>query len=326
MRAASDTPCRGVSKRLLLLAGSLLALYVVGVLLWAVIKPQLIKHGVPEAFRQLYGEVPPLPGADRPIPIRKGNINGVPIAVPSNYLYFDFEYNDKSIWEARKPGDKKPEERTFDDAVGALTPHVRWPDMQPRSPETEQRFWNHDKPGGDVWLMIGVSAYGPDAKGRDLGWAPVLRDKIKRLGDGWWENTNEQDSATGRYKRPTGVRYELRGTDPVTGLQWAQPVGPGTEHFELWNKTLYWQGALNGYVSDMIACYNGKMRNPNSDQKCRHRFKLPEWGASISVTYPRSLLPQWRELKAKTRALVLSFQAEPQSKSASEPTTNQQGE
>jgi|GEM_PF-7076175 len=321
---------REITKRLLLLLGALVVLYLMWVLVWAAIKPQLIKHNVPVAFRQLYGEVPPLPSADLPIPIHKGNINGVPIAVPSNYFKFAFAYNDKSIWEPRKPGDKKMEERTFADTVGSFALLVRWPDMKPRSPETEKSFWNHDKPGGDAWLMIGVNSDpvgGPRSSNESRnGLARMLRGMLERLSEEGLAEVpryivDPTDPDGKRRIRTMDVRYVLRGTDPVTGLQWAEPVGPGTERFHAWNMVLYWQGDMDGTVTDLIECYNGKIPNSNSYQKCEHRFGLPEWGASISFDYPRTLLPQWRELKARTRELILGFQVSPEAEEMTMQTT-----
>lgn len=303
------------------------AVWLVSWLAWGVLKSQIIKHGTPEAFRQLYGEVPALPRTDRPIPVRKGNINGVPIAVPSNYLYFPFEYNDQSIWEARKPGDKRPEERGFADAVGAFAPNVRWPDLKPRSPETEQSFWNRKKPGGDPWLFIGVVDNGPNSSIPKYGWAPHLRGLIKRLAE----------RPQRRYlppKDPKGflgdaedvqVHYELRGVDPATGLQWAEPVGPGVETFETWNYVLYWQGDIDGHVSDLVECRNGRMPNPSTQIRCEHNFELPEWGAAVDVSYRRDLLPQWREIKARTRELLLSFQVDTITDSVVEPPVQPEG-
>jgi hypothetical protein len=100
----------------------------------------------------------------------------------------------------------------------------------------------------------------------------------------------------------------MHGTDPGTGLKWAEPVGPGTERFHPWNQTLHWKGDLDGDVSDMIECYNGRMPNPDSRPVCRHRFNLPEWGAWVDFNYPRTLLPQWKSLKTSVRDLILSFE------------------
>ena len=108
------------------------------------------------------------------------------------------------------------------------------------------------------------------------------------------------------------VHYELQGEDTATGLQWAVPVGPYTELFHSWNEALYWQGDKETVVTDLIICYNGKMPSPKSYHKCHHDFEYPEMKTSVNLTYPRTWLPQWRELKAKSKTLLQGFIVHPQ--------------
>jgi len=326
---------RALVTRVLLLVGAIVVLYVAWMLLWGVIKSHLVKQGVPEAFLQLYGEVPPLPTANRPVPIRKGNFNGVPIAVPSNYLEFAFEYKDKSIWEPPKPGDRKPGERTFADAVRAFALLVRWPDLRPRNAETEQSYWDGQKPGGQPWLSIALDddyARSPRPPATpDNGLARRLRGNLERLSAEGLAKVphyviDPTDPAGKREIRTWDVRYALRGPDPATGLQWAEPTGPGTERFYMWNQALFWQGDMASIVTDLVKCNNGKMPNPRTYQQCSHRYLLPEWSAYVTVRYPRSWLPQWRDIKARSRDLVRSFQTDSESDAISDQTANPQEE
>ncbi len=310
-------------KRSLFLLGALLLLYMVFSSLWGVVKPNLVKNAVEPVSHQLEGEVSPLSVTDPQVPIRKGNVNGDPIAVPVDYLHSPIEYKDKSVWETPKRGDKKLGERTFEDAVSAFSVYVRWRDLKPRNSETEKSFRDgRNKPEEYPWLSIGVTAYdSPQAKGRDLGWAPVLRGILDRLSKEELARVPRRiidptDPKQERRIGATDLSYALHGVDPVTGLHWAEPVGIGTERFYTWNKVLYWQGDMNGIVTDLIECYNGKMPNPKSYHKCNQKYTLLEWGASVSVSYPRVLLSHWREIKSNTRKLILSFQYQ------AEPTTN----
>ena len=203
-----------------LLVGVLVLAWMAVSALWSGIgRPLLIEHGVPEAWRQLYGEPPPLV-EDRPVPIRKANINGVPIAIPSNYLALvGIEYKDQSTWAPSGPDTPKPDERTFEDDAQAFSLYVRWPDMAPRTPETRSSHRTKEDPDGDVWLLIGVTAfngfsdegeYTHDRRLEHGDWAPVLRGRIERLEEGWW-TTDEWDEEKGRYRRLKGIRYEMRG-------------------------------------------------------------------------------------------------------------------
>ncbi|RRQ24847.1 hypothetical protein D5687_00300 [Guyparkeria sp. SCN-R1] len=299
--------------RLALLIAVLVLLWVGASSLWSdVARPLLIKHTMPEAWRQLHGEVPPLI-AEREVRLRKANINGVPIAIPSNYLALvGIEYKDQSIWAPRKPETPRPDERTSEDPANAFTLSVRWPGLQPRGRETEKSYWNKDDPEGDAWLLIGLRAHStPEAIER--GWGPVLRGRIKmiegRLNTRFLPPRNSTEISGGTEK--VRIHYEMRGTDPETGLRWAEPVGPGDDRFHPWNQTLHWRGELDGHVSDLIACYNGRIPNPDIRPVCRHRFYLAEWSATIDVTYPLELLPQWQAVKSKVRDLILGFKAGP---------------
>lgn len=247
--------------------------------------------------------------------IRKGNINGVPIAIPKNYFYFPFAYRDKSIWEPTKPGDKKPEERTFEDGVSSFAIYVHWPDMQPVNAENTKSYWDSRSSDREhSWLLIGLDeslATNPrPPQTPENGLARNLKGIIKRL---------PENSVAPKYKKDDsdskGAYYVLQGTDQVIGLQWAEPVGSGIEKFEIWNKLLYWQGNMDGIVTDLIRCYNGRLPNPVFYHKCIHRFEFPEWSSYVSLEYPRSWLPQWRELKEKARDLLLTFAVTPENTS-----------
>lgn len=240
--------------------------------------------------------------------ISKGNLNGIPIAVPSNYLYFPFEYLDKSIWEAPKPGDKPYSQRTYEDSVGGFSIYVHWPDMQPRHQKNNLIFLTKDENGGNDWLMVSVHSdyisIPRPPKTVDNGLARVLKGKIKYL-----ENKLVNGGPWGKREK-VQVRYEQRGQDKVTGLNWAIPVGPYTELFHTWNEALYWQGDKETVVTDLIECDIGKFSNPNSYQKCRHKFEFPGMKTYVILSYPRTWLSQWRELKAKSQTLLLGFKAD----------------
>ncbi|WP_018860956.1 hypothetical protein [Thioalkalivibrio sp. ALJ3] len=251
--------------------------------------------------------------------IRKANINGVPIAIPSNYLALvGIEYKDQSAWAPRSPDTPKPDELTFEDDAQAFSLYVRWPDMVPRSPETQSSFWTRDDPDGDVWLLIGVVAISDFRRDgqfsyellRERGdWAPALRGVMQRLDEGE-RITHEWDDEKGRYKYLKNVRYEMRGRDPETGLQWAQPVGPGTDKLELWNQTLYWKGDVDGVVTDYFQCRAGSAANPDFIHTCRYKFTIPEWGARVAFRFPRDKLVAWREMKVAVRDLILGLEVD----------------
>lgn len=106
------------------------------------------------------------------------------------------------------------------------------------------------------------------------------------------------------------VRYEQRGQDERTGLNWAEPVGPYTELFHTWNQALYWQGDKGAVVTDLIECDSGKFSNSEIYHNCRHQFEFSAMKTYVILSYPRTKLSQWRELKAKSQALLLGFKTD----------------
>ncbi len=298
----------------LLVVGTILVIWLA---LRATLIPYLAQRYTPESFRLLYGEKPKsaLPERKKGLP-RRGQINGVPISVPLEYMtYYPVEYKDKSIWEGPKSGDKKPEERTYDDAIGAFAIYAHWPDMQPRNPDNWLSFLKRDDGGEHPWMSIGVvddyARHPRPPESPDNGLARELRVVIEILAKYPRYIIDPTDPGQERRIKAGELRYETRGKDLTTDLLWAEPVGPGTARFDTWNKALYWQGDINGTVTDLIECDNGKLPNPKHFQKCHHKYLLPEWGAYVLFSYPRSWLPQWRELKAGVRQLLLTFQVTP---------------
>ena len=311
----TGSPFVPIGKRMLMLLVAVSLIWLLAAIAWHYAKPLLIRHFVPESYRLLIGEMPTAP--QKPKVMLKGNMNGIPLAIPRQYIEFPVEYNDKSIWEARKPGDKKPEQRTFEDAIGAFSLLVRWPEMKSRWENADMKnkyFDEHvGKEGEHPWLSIGVTAWPIRSKGKEYGYASQLNARLKQL--------SERPQA--RHLPPPGkesswcglsgtnelvsVHYQLRGLDPASGLQWAEPVGPGTKCFHTWNDALYWEG-MNGFITDLLVCQNGAFMRPVLHHECTHYYEVPEWGAEVTVTYPRRWLPQWREIKARTLSLVLSMQ------------------
>lgn len=313
-------------KKPLLLAIALLLIWALWLILRATLIPYLAQRYTPESFRMLYGDSSGSFPPKKPGVPRRGQINGVPIAIPLGYMYFPVGYKDKSIWEGRKPGDKKPEDRTFEDAIGSFSIYAHWPDMLPRNPENWLSFIKRDDGGEHPWLLIGVddgyirSPRPPQAP--DNGLARVVRVKFENLEKYPRTILDPSDPERQRTLQTSDLRYALRGTDPATGLLWAEPVGPGTENFHTWNEALYWRGDKDGIVTDLITCDNGRLRNPRSFLKCEHQYELPEWKAYVSFDYPRSWLPHWRELKARSRELVLGFAVPPDATTAPPPPPN----
>ena len=212
--------------------------------------------------------------------VYKGNLNGVPIVIPGNQIYFPIEYKDTSIWDPSTQN--KRQTRTFDDAIRAFS--IQWPDINPRRSEvkgapSDGTYASQIHP----WMRIAVtddSRAPRPPETPDNGLARVLKGKLERFSERAKTIIDPNDPERSRRIKVTDVRYASQGTDHITGLQWAEPVGPGTERFYSWNLALYWQGEKNGIVSDFIRCFNGEIPVPDTVQRCYHRFELLELNAT----------------------------------------------
>lgn len=279
-------------------------------------KPYLTERNVLEVSPSLHGEAPLSPAANHPLPILELNIDGVSIVVPPHRLIIIGTGNDHNQ-VALDAGSGMPQGPTFDGAAHAFNLLLPWPDRSPGAPPAGQVEQDgHIGPGKQPWLMIGLAPFHDlEAPGRTPGFGPVLRERIQRPA-----GVFAMGGAPGDPNRPrAGIEepsphYATRGTDPTTGLEWAEPVGPGTGRVHAWDNVLYWQsddapatGARR--VTDLIECY--RIPDPDRHQNCTLDFYLPEWGAKLAVTFPRDRLPQWQEIKTRVSELILRFEADP---------------
>jgi hypothetical protein len=252
------------------------------------------------------------------VKLRLGNMEGVPLAIPSNLLEFAVEYMDKSAWEPKGKG--YYESKTAADPIRNFALYLHWPDLAGRSAANEESFWASKKTAGATdWIAISVtnehpgSSKRPNAQKRGLEW--VVKQHMNYLSEEWMTKhpTTVLDLVTEEKHVIRDAHYELRERDPVTGLQSAIPVGRDTERYFSSNTALYWKGDMNKKLDFVIACPRGKLRNsnPNAVLKCEHRYLLPELGADVTLYYTPNWLPHWQELQSKTRDFVLALRTQP---------------
>ncbi|MBN1006599.1 hypothetical protein [Amphritea pacifica] len=233
-----------------------------------------------------------------------GSINGVPIKVPNNYIYYPFQYSDSSYWSKNKSTGRV--ERTYSDSVNAFSLYVAWEDLKPyRNNFGEIELNPTDMSIKKKLMMISLdSIYMKgkiiDENGRN-GISRILNLIINRLNDNYVEAGPWGD------RRKVSVKYIYRGIDKKTGLNYSEPDGPYVELFHTWNQSLFWSGNKDGVVDDLIVCWNGKLINPSSFKVCQHTFSFPEMKAYVTLEYPRSILYKWNELKEKSKKLIYRY-------------------
>ena len=246
-----------------------------------------------------------------------GNMEGVPLAIPSNLLEFAVEYMDKSAWEPKGKG--YYESKTFADPIRNFALYLRWPDLAGRTPETEQSFMqSHTGFGPKDWIGVAVIndyAHNPrPPQTPQNGPARELEGSLSKLSEEWrtqhpikiWQRSSGEDILV------KDARYELIEHESVTGLHAAIPAGADTKWWFIENDALYWEGDRTKEVSVLIRCPHGvAINNPPAVFKCSHKYILPELGAYVTLRYTRNLLPQWRAMQEKTRHFVLSLRTQP---------------
>lgn len=243
--------------------------------------------------------------------VSKGNINGILIGIPQVYQKHRIEYEGKSIWGRSEERSASQESHSYEERVSAFSLYVKWPDMQPHGTSSSSR----EERGESSWLTIAVDDdYARQPRpptANQNGLARKLSGIIRRVSERQQivnirSATDSNGDAFESFE--SSIRYEMRGKDHRVDMNWAEPVGVGTERFHSWNLDLFWRGDMSRTVTDLVSCYKGEMPSIDAQQKCSHDFYLEEWGASVTVTYPRSLLPEWKRIKLSTKKLILSFQ------------------
>lgn len=214
----------------------------------------------------------------------KGNVNGINVEIPSNWMYYySVEYIDK---------------REQDGAIHALSLYMRWPDLAPSTPHNEIRRYAGIRSGGESqWMVI------------------LIKDDYKKhkrppevTNNGLARKLNIiVDSVERNAKQDGDVQYQFKGINKETGLQYAVPVGTGTEQFHGWNMALYWAGNPDKEVTTLIQCYNGKIIIPDYSSRCEQTYIVPEFNAYVTVYYTRNLLSDWDEIQKSTHKKILSF-------------------
>jgi len=232
--------------------------------------------------------------SQKEIPVRIGSLNGIPMAIPANYLEFPVEYVGETIWD---PSTQKGN-YTYNTPISNFSVYVKWPSMRPRNILKRADEMPLEIPNEkNGWISVSI-IYEPMKL--DINYVEYgLTRTLKRYLD--------HPEAIIRTSMPKDVHYRVKGKDAKLGLEYAVPVGPGVEKYHMWNNKLYWV-KNHGKVDTFISCQNGRFYSEKINRKCWHEYFWKEMRAFVNIEYAATLLPQWKSIETKSRDLIISFE------------------
>lgn len=232
-----------------------------------------------------------------------GSMNGVELSIPEPYEEYSPEYSGETVWKPLK----NPPERTYKSSLDSFDLAVKWPSLENKDQNNNKESYRtrRDTDGAKDWVSIEVQS-----NYENLSPAQI-EQQIE------YKKTHQKSGITGIaagqlephfFNLPPGNVIKKQGIDSNTGLYFAKLEGPDADKPHLDNQLLYWDGDIEGVVTTFIKCPGGiYVPRLASSKICTQYYDLPELHAEVVVYYHMQLLPDWRQIQDKTRALVLSF-------------------
>ncbi|MBX9431848.1 hypothetical protein KY487_21625 [Ralstonia pseudosolanacearum] len=212
-----------------------------------------------------------------------GHLGGIPVSIPRPYAHF-LEYDgDPGFTEPRKG--PRPE-RTFESGIRSFGFEVHYPDMEVAS------IANLDKQKREsiyttTWLTVGISSNN-DYPGQYYPEGQVLSIDNKHY----------------RYERVSASEHGLETYIPINVDQEARKKGGGAAN--MFDYNIYYYRNSSGRIDAYITCSNVT----HEAAICRQHFNLfPDIKASVTVSYRRGLLKDWREIQSSVSNVIFEFKA-----------------
>ncbi|MGC8209770.1 hypothetical protein [Ralstonia pseudosolanacearum] len=210
-----------------------------------------------------------------------GHLGGTPVSIPRPYAHF-LEYDgDPGFTEPRKG--PRPE-RTFESGIRSFGFEVHYPDMEVASAANLDKQ-KHESIYTSMWLNVGITSnshyfgeYYPEGQVTGMG-----QNKYK-------------------YQKAQANEYELETYIPINVDEEERKTRGGAA--DMADHNIYYHRNSNGGIDTYIECSNMK----HDAAVCEQRFNLfPKIKASISVSYRRGLLKEWREIQSSVSKIILDF-------------------
>lgn len=219
----------------------------------------------------------------------RANLGGMPVDIPKHFAEY-VEYSGDPGFGEKRNG--PPPVRTAESRLRSFGMDVRFPDMKglenAQLREEKRRLRLKDDP----WLHVGIIAgdrYSGD--GFMDRWAHGTLSPVNRKY--WWAT----------YERLPADAYGLEayvvpGNDPRDGR-------PARESDDTDDIFIHRQSS--GQVDTYVIC--GRIQAPGGVAICHQVFSLePKAKVEVTVRFRRGLLPEWQQMQASVRRLLLSFE------------------
>ena len=110
----------------------------------------------PFAVLMAQHQFPEMEDINKPPTLVRRKVNGIPIAIPSNYLFLPIEHVGQNIWAP--PPEPKPQ---YDEnsEVTSFSIRVRLPDLVPKNPQTITDYMESFHRLDDKWIVVGVEPF-----------------------------------------------------------------------------------------------------------------------------------------------------------------------
>lgn len=234
-----------------------------------------------------------------------GDLGGMKVRIPKHYAEYVEYDGDPGFGEKRKG--PRPE-RTFDSRLRSFGVDARFPDMKGLESWKMRQERSRQPLKENMWLSIGIvsgEAYPGDGfmDARVRRTLPTPNDSFK----GHWDYTYERMP-----EDEYGLEvWRLSGIDPRTGK-------PARESDT--TRDMYVHRDLSGKVNTFIAC--GRPSVPTGIGNCKLEISLAQKAqVSVTVSFRRGLLPEWKRIQQSAFDLLLSFEVDPSAVSTDIPRT-----
>ncbi|WP_197326591.1 hypothetical protein [Ralstonia solanacearum] len=215
-----------------------------------------------------------------------GHLGGTPVSIPRPYAHF-LEYDgDPGFTEPRKG--PRPQ-RTSESGIRSFGFEVHYPDMEVASAANLDKQ-KHESIYTSTWLNVSITSnshylgeYYPEGQV-----AGMDRNKYK-------------------YERAKIDEYGLETYIPINTKEKEQRNQIGAADMADYN--IYYHRNADNRVDTYIECSNVQ----HEAAVCEHRFNLfPEIKASITVSYRRGLLKDWKNIQSSISKIIINFKSKNQ--------------
>ena len=225
----------------------------------------------------------------------RANLGGMAVEIPSYFAEY-VEYDGDPGWGEKREGPRPV--RTPESRLRSFGFYVRYPDMAGLSSPALREHKQNSRLAETTWISVGFNA-GENYPGDGF----MDRGALALVG-----KANLIDPVS-NYERLPEMSHDLEvyapsGIDPKTNAPYRR---------NNYAKDVFIYKNSLGKVEAQIACSNRDVLAP----PCRHDFSLePDAKVWVYMSYRRGMLPEWRNIQESVRKLVLEFQVEHHSHSA----------